>query len=92
MLSANTAWLVPNTTKKPLNDKVFRRALATSININQIVTADYGNIVSKADPTGSAPDLEQVDRQGPGQEARLHLQHREGEGAPRGCRLQGHER
>ena len=55
MLSANTAWLVPNTTKKPLNDKVFRRALATSININQIVTADYGNIVSKADPTGLLP-------------------------------------
>ena len=29
MLSANTAWLVPNTTKKPLDDRVFRRALAT---------------------------------------------------------------
>ena len=28
MLSANTAWLVPNTTKKPLDDRVFRRALA----------------------------------------------------------------
>jgi len=55
MLSANTAWLVQNTTKKPLNDKVFRRALATSININQIVTADYGNIVSKANPTGLLP-------------------------------------
>lgn len=55
MLSANTAWLVPNTTKKPLNDKVFRRALATAININQIVTADYGNIVAKADPTGLLP-------------------------------------
>jgi peptide/nickel transport system substrate-binding protein len=55
MLSANTAWLVPNTTHKPLNDKVFRRALATSININRIVTADYGNIVAKADPTGLLP-------------------------------------
>jgi peptide/nickel transport system substrate-binding protein len=55
MLSANTAWLVPNTTKKPLNDKVFRRALASSININQIVTADYGNIVAKASPTGLLP-------------------------------------
>ncbi len=55
MLSANTAWLVPNTTHKPLNDKVFRRALATSININQIVTADYGNIVAKANPTGLLP-------------------------------------
>ena len=55
MLSANTAWLVPNTTKKPLNDKAFRRALAESININQIVTADYGNIVAKASPTGLLP-------------------------------------
>ncbi|MFN8223600.1 MAG: ABC transporter substrate-binding protein [Gaiellales bacterium] len=55
MLSANTAWLVPNTTKKPLNDKVFRRALASSINIDQIVTADYGNIVAKASPTGLLP-------------------------------------
>jgi peptide/nickel transport system substrate-binding protein len=55
MLAANTAWLVPNTTHKPLNDTVFRRALASSININRIVTADYGNIVSKADPTGLLP-------------------------------------
>jgi peptide/nickel transport system substrate-binding protein len=55
MLAANTAWLVPNTTKKPLNDKVFRRALATSINIDRIVKDDYGNIVSKASPTGLLP-------------------------------------
>jgi len=55
MLSANTAWLVPNTTKKPLDDRVFRRALASSINVNRIVTADYGNIVAKADPTGLLP-------------------------------------
>jgi peptide/nickel transport system substrate-binding protein len=55
MLSANTAWLVPNTTHKPLNDAVFRRALASSINVNRIVTADYGNIVAKANPTGLLP-------------------------------------
>ena len=55
MLAANTAWLVPNTTKKPLDDPEFRRALAESININRIVTADYGNIVSKASPTGLLP-------------------------------------
>ena len=55
MLSANTAWLVPNTTKKPLNDRAFRRALAMSINIDQIVTAGYGNIVAKANPTGLLP-------------------------------------
>ena len=55
MLAANTAWLVPNTTKKPLDDRVFRRALATSINIDRIVKDDYGNIVSKANPTGLLP-------------------------------------
>ena len=55
MLAANTAWLVPNTTKAPLNDRAFRRALATSIDINRIVRDDYGNIVSKASPTGLLP-------------------------------------
>ncbi len=55
MLSANTAWLVPNTTKKPLNDRAFRRALAMSINVDQIVAAGYGNIVAKANPTGLLP-------------------------------------
>ena len=55
MLSANTAWLVPNTTHAPLNDAAFRRALAMSINVDQIVKADYGNIVAKANPTGLLP-------------------------------------
>ena len=55
MLSANTAWLVPNTTHAPLNDVAFRRALAMSINVDQIVTADYGNIVAKSNPTGLLP-------------------------------------
>jgi peptide/nickel transport system substrate-binding protein len=55
MLAANTAWLLPNTTKKPLDDRAFRRALATSINIDRIVKDDYGNIVSKANPTGLLP-------------------------------------
>jgi len=55
MLSANTAWLIPNTTHAPLNDVNFRKALAMSINIDQIVKADYGNIVAKASPTGLLP-------------------------------------
>jgi len=54
-LSANTAWLLPNTTVKPLNDPVFRRALAESVNVNQIVTQDYGNLVLPANPTGLLP-------------------------------------
>jgi peptide/nickel transport system substrate-binding protein len=55
MLSANTAWLEPNTSVKPLSDPVFRRALAESININQIVTQDYQNLVLPASPTGLLP-------------------------------------
>ena len=89
MLSANTAWLVPNTTKAPLSDRAFRRALAMSINVNRIVTADYGNIVLEGEPDRAASHLGQVDRPGAGQEARLHVQHRRGEGAARGERLPG---
>jgi len=55
MLPGNTAWLFPNTTRKPLDDPAFRKALASSINIDQIVNADYGNIVVKANPTGLLP-------------------------------------
>jgi peptide/nickel transport system substrate-binding protein len=55
MLSANTAWLEPNTTQKPLNDPVFRKALATAINIDQIVKEDYHNLVLPASPTGLLP-------------------------------------
>lgn len=55
MLAANTAWLFPNTTRKPLNDPVFRKALASSIDVGQIVTKDYGNIVTAANPTGLLP-------------------------------------
>lgn len=55
MLSANTAWLEPNTTHKPLNDVAFRKALATSINIDQIVKEDYHNLVLPASPSGLLP-------------------------------------
>jgi peptide/nickel transport system substrate-binding protein len=55
MLSANTAWLEPNTTKAPLSDPVFRKALAMSIDINKIVKDDYQNLVLKASPTGLLP-------------------------------------
>jgi peptide/nickel transport system substrate-binding protein len=56
MLSGNTAWLIPNTTKKPLNDPAFRRALAEAINPQNVVVKDYGNIVAAADPTGLLPE------------------------------------
>ncbi len=55
MLSANTAWLEPNTAHEPLNDPVFRRALAMSINIGQIVSQDYGGQVRTASPSGLLP-------------------------------------
>jgi peptide/nickel transport system substrate-binding protein len=55
MLSANTAWLEPNTTHKPLDDPAFRRALAQSINVAKIVSDDYGHLVLPASPTGLLP-------------------------------------
>ena len=55
MQSANTAWLEPNTTHKPLNDPVFRKALASAIDVNKIVREDYHNLVLPASPTGLLP-------------------------------------
>jgi peptide/nickel transport system substrate-binding protein len=55
MLSANTAQLVMNLNKKPMSDVKFRRALAESIDVNQIVNLDYSNIVQAANPTGLLP-------------------------------------
>lgn len=58
-MSANTAWLVPNTTKKPLDDVNFRRALAESIDVSKIVNNVYGGLVKAADPTGLLPVWDQ---------------------------------
>ena len=57
MLGGNTATLIPNTAKKPLDDPAFRKALATSIDTNDIVTKVYGSIVTVADPTGLLPNF-----------------------------------
>jgi peptide/nickel transport system substrate-binding protein len=54
-LPANTAWLDMNLQKAPLDDVNFRRALAYSINVDDIVSRDYGNMVEKANPTGLLP-------------------------------------
>ena len=54
-LPANTAWLDMNLQKPPLDDVNFRRALAYSINVDDIVSRDYGNMVEKANPTGLLP-------------------------------------
>lgn len=55
MLSANTAWLVPNTTKPPMDDPAFRQALAHSVDTSRIVEGVYGNMVAAANPTGLLP-------------------------------------
>lgn len=55
MLSANTAMLIPNTTKPPLDDPAFRRALASSIDTELIASNVYGGIVRPANPTGLLP-------------------------------------
>ena len=54
-LGANTDWLFPNTTEKPLERPGFRRALATSINLKQILDKAYQGLVNKANPTGLLP-------------------------------------
>jgi peptide/nickel transport system substrate-binding protein len=54
-LSANTAWLEVNTTKPALNNKAFRKALATSIDSGRIVGDDFGSLVLKANATGLLP-------------------------------------
>jgi peptide/nickel transport system substrate-binding protein len=54
-LGANTTWLIPNLTKKPLSDKQFRQALAYSINMQQILDKAYQGLVAKASPTGLLP-------------------------------------
>ena len=55
MLSGNTAWLVTNDKKKPLDDPAFRKAIAFAVDVPTIVNKVYGNIVQAADPTGLLP-------------------------------------
>jgi peptide/nickel transport system substrate-binding protein len=57
MLSANTVWLEPNTTKAPMSNVNFRKALAYAINPSQLVNTVYGNIAESATPTGLLPTL-----------------------------------
>lgn len=57
MLSANTAVLFLNTTKKPMNDPAFRKALAHAINVDAIIERAFAGLVSKASPTALLPHL-----------------------------------
>jgi peptide/nickel transport system substrate-binding protein len=58
MLSGNTVWLEPNTTKAPMNNVDFRRALAYALNPSAIAQAVYGGIATPATPTGLLPTLQ----------------------------------
>jgi peptide/nickel transport system substrate-binding protein len=58
MLSANTAVLFLNTTKPPMDDPAFRRALAYAINVDDIVNVAYANLVKAASPTALLPTLD----------------------------------
>jgi len=58
MLSANTAVLFLNTTKPPMDDPAFRRALAFAIKTDDIVNVAYANLVKAASPTGLLPTLD----------------------------------
>ncbi|SDD82678.1 ABC transporter substrate-binding protein [Glycomyces harbinensis] len=55
MAAANTAMLIPNTTRKPLDDPEFRRAMAFAISPGEIVDSVYGSVVGEANPTGLLP-------------------------------------
>jgi peptide/nickel transport system substrate-binding protein len=61
MLSANTAVLFLNTTKPPMDDPAFRRALAFAINVDDIVNVAYAQLVKAASPTGLLPTLSKFD-------------------------------
>jgi peptide/nickel transport system substrate-binding protein len=59
MLSANTVWLLMNTTMAPMDDPAFRQAMAYVTDVDQITELVYGNMAAKADPTGLLPPWEQ---------------------------------
>ena len=59
MLSANTAVLFLNTTKPPMDDPAFRKALAFAIKVDDIVNVAYANLVAAASPTALLPTLSQ---------------------------------
>ncbi|HLR96852.1 MAG TPA: ABC transporter substrate-binding protein [Jiangellaceae bacterium] len=59
MLSENTAALFPNLLRAPMDDVAFRQALAHAIDVDQIVSGAYANIVEAAHPSGLLPAYEE---------------------------------
>ena len=58
MISANTAVLFLNTTKSPMDDAAFRKALAHAINVDEIIKVAFAGLVKAANPTGLLPTLD----------------------------------
>jgi peptide/nickel transport system substrate-binding protein len=57
MLSANTVWLEPNTSKAPFNNVNFRKAMAYALNPSAIAQSVYGGIATPSTATGLLPTL-----------------------------------
>jgi peptide/nickel transport system substrate-binding protein len=57
MLSANTVWLEPNTSKAPMNNVSFRKAMAYALNPSAIAQSVYGGIATPSTATGLLPTL-----------------------------------
>ncbi len=55
MLPDNVAYLFMNTKKAPMDNPLFRRAVAFAINVNEIVDKVYEDQVEKARPSGYLP-------------------------------------
>ena len=60
----NTVWLEPNTTKAPMSNVNFRKALAYALNPSAIAQTVYGGIAKAANPTGLLPNLSSYIDQG----------------------------
>jgi peptide/nickel transport system substrate-binding protein len=58
MLSANTVWLEMNTSKAPMNNVNFRKAVAYGVNLQKVATNVYTGMVQTANPTGLLPNLD----------------------------------
>ena len=84
MLSANTAWLEPNTSKAPMNNVNFRKAVAYAINPQGIVSGVYTGIVKAANPTGLMPNLDSYLSQSVVKQYGFSYNVRQSQGLPQG--------
>jgi peptide/nickel transport system substrate-binding protein len=57
MLPADTVWLEMNTTRAPMSNLYFRKAVAAAIDPGAIVSDVYSGITQPANPTGLLPNL-----------------------------------